>query len=110
MKRGDIAIASPPGSCGKPRPVLIMQDDAFVLACVTVLPFTSEWRDAPLIRLPFEPDERNGLQKRSQLMIDKAVTLPRAKIGPRIGRVEARTMHAVSRALASFLGLIDAPA
>lgn len=38
-------------------------------------------------------------------MIDKAVTVPRAKIGQRIGRVEIDTLQAVEVALARFLGL-----
>jgi mRNA-degrading endonuclease toxin of MazEF toxin-antitoxin module len=38
-------------------------------------------------------------------MIDKAATVPRAKIGQRIGRADVGTMRAVDTALASFLGL-----
>lgn len=105
MKRGDIVIAAPPGAYGKPRPVLVVQDDAFVLPSVTVLPFTSDLQDAPLFRLRFEPDAGNGLQKASDLMVDKAVTLPRAKIGQAIGHADARAMRAVGVAFARFLGL-----
>jgi mRNA interferase MazF len=105
VKRGDIVIAAPPGAYGKPRPVLVVQDDAFVLPSVTVLPFTSDLQDAPLFRLRFEPDAGNGLQKASDLMVDKAVTLPRAKIGQVIGHADARAMRAVGVAFARFLGL-----
>jgi mRNA interferase MazF len=82
-------IAAPPGSYGKPRPVLIIQDDAFERPSVTVLPFTSDLQNTPLFRISFDPGADNGLQKPSQPMIDKAVTLPRSKIGQRIGRVDA---------------------
>lgn len=105
MKRGDIVIAAPPGDYGKPRPVLIVQDDAFALPSLTVLPFTSDLRDAPLFRVPFEPGAVNGLQTLSHLMIDKIVTIPRAKIGQRIGCADPATMKAVNRALANFFGL-----
>jgi len=49
--------------------------------------------------------ERTGLRKRSQIMVDKATTVPRVKLGPRIGRVDASTLEAVNEALRGFLGL-----
>lgn len=110
MKRGDIVIAAPPGAYGKPRPVQIVQDDAFALPSLTVLPFTSELQDAPLIRLQFDPDADNGLEKVSELMIDKAVTLPRSKVCEQIGHLGTAGMRAVNRALATFLGLEAASA
>ena len=106
MSRGDIAVATPPGDYGKPRPVLVVQDDAYAaLPSVTVLPLTSNLTSAPLVRIAVEPQVGNGLRKSSQVMIDKAVTIPRAKIGNRIGNVDAATMQAVDTALARFLGL-----
>jgi mRNA interferase MazF len=38
-------------------------------------------------------------------MVDKAHTIPRDKAGETFGALEARTMTAVNRALAVFLGL-----
>ncbi len=38
-------------------------------------------------------------------MIDKTQTVPRAKIGSTIGRLEAETLVEVDRALATFLGI-----
>jgi mRNA interferase MazF len=38
-------------------------------------------------------------------MIDKVATVPRSRIGQRIGRLDGDTMRAVSAALAKFLGL-----
>jgi mRNA interferase MazF len=46
-----------------------------------------------------------GLRAASQIMVDKATTVPRGKIGPRIGRVNAHTMQAVDQALRAFLDL-----
>jgi mRNA interferase MazF len=37
-------------------------------------------------------------------MVDKAVTVPRERIGPRIGRLDEGTLLEVTRALAVFLG------
>jgi len=47
----------------------------------------------------------NGLEKTSQIMIDKAMTLKREKIGPVLGRVNADELTQVERGLAIFLGI-----
>jgi mRNA-degrading endonuclease toxin of MazEF toxin-antitoxin module len=38
-------------------------------------------------------------------MVDKATTVPRAKIGPPIGRVDEETMQNVDQALRGFLSI-----
>lgn len=94
------------GDYGKPRPALIVQSDAFSAhPSVTVLPLTTEIHNVPLFRISISPGKETGLRKASQIMVDKMTTVPRAKIGPRIGRVETATMHAVRRALLGFLEL-----
>ena len=52
-----------------------------------------------------EPDGGKGLQKRSQVMVDKAQTVPREKLGAAFGHLDDTTMLAVTRALAVFLGV-----
>ena len=94
------------GDYGKPRPALIVQADAFDLhPSVIVLPLTSEIHDAPLFRVSVGAGKDTGLRSPSQVMVDKATTVPRAKIGPRMGRVNSATMQAVNEALRGFLGL-----
>jgi mRNA-degrading endonuclease toxin of MazEF toxin-antitoxin module len=41
-------------------------------------------------------------------MIDKAATVPRAKLGPSFGRLEPDVMRSVDRALRLFLSLDEA--
>jgi len=107
VRRGDLVIAVIPGDYGKPRPALIVQSDAFSeMASLTVLPLTSDLQPAPLLRITIEPSAGNGLDRRSQIMIDKAVTVPRPKIGAHIGRVEDETMRFTDVALARFLGFV----
>lgn len=106
MRRGDIVTIVLPGAYGKPRPALVVQSDFFeALASVTVLPVTSELRAAPLLRIPVEPDAANGLRKKSQVMVDKAQTVPRGKVGATIGKLHDDTLLAVDRAMAVFLGI-----
>lgn len=71
---------------------------------MTVLPITSELRATPLFRITLEPDAGNGLRQASQVMVDKAQTVPREKIGETFGRLSNENMLAVNRALAVFFG------
>ena len=111
MKRGDLVTIATTGDYGKPRPALVMQPDAFeALPCVTVLQLTSEIHDEHLVRITVQPTAHNGLRKPSQVMIDRAMTVPRKKVGPVFGRLDDRGILAVSRALAVFLGCEGLPA
>jgi mRNA interferase MazF len=107
MNRGDLASAVLPGPYGsKPRPVLVIQSDEFRnLHSVTVLPLTSEVLPVQVFRVTVEPTSENGLIERSQIMVDKAHTLPRHRLGYVFGRAADKDMMAVNRALALFLGL-----
>jgi len=106
MKRGDLVPVALPGAFGKPRPALVIQSDLFAkLPSITVLPITSELRPIETFRVVVEPSTKNGLRARSQIMVDKAHTIPREKAGEPFGELEPRTLTAVNRALAVFLGL-----
>lgn len=106
ISRGDLVTVAIPGDYGKPRPALVVQADAFrALDSITVLRLTSDLRNSPLLRISIEPAAESGLRTRSQIMIDKATTVPRAKIGQRIGRIDPNTMRQVNTALAQFLDL-----
>ena len=107
MRRSEIWTASGGSAyAGKPRPVVIVQDDRFgVTASVTVCAFTSDPTDAPLIRLRVEPDDANGLAATSRLMIDKVTTVPRDKLGDRIGTLSDEDIVRFGRAVVVFLGL-----
>ena len=106
VKRGDLVTIAVSGDYGKPRPALVIQSDAFAsIPSVTVAPLTSEIYDAPLLRVTIQPGGAAGLRKVSQVMVDKITTVPREKIGQRIGSVEAGTLRAVNRAIKGFLDL-----
>ena len=107
MKRGDLVAVSLSGDYGKPRPALVIQSDLFAdHTSVTLLPITGHRVEgAPLLRFDVEPDQVNGLHKPSQVMIDKAHTLPREKVGASFGRLDDGTMMGITRALSVFLGI-----
>lgn len=106
MRRGDLVTVPMQGDLGKPGPALVIQADSFQPhATVTVLPVTGTLVVAPLFRITVEPGATSGLHKRSQIMVDKAMTVRREKIGPVVGRIEAVVMLEVERCLAVFLGI-----
>jgi len=106
MKRGDLVTIAVGGDYGKPRPAVVVQADEFsALSSVTVLRLTSELHGLPTFRVTIQPTLDNGLRTPSQIMIDRAIALPMARVGPVFGRVNDAAMRAVSRVLAVFLGL-----
>lgn len=105
MRRGDLVTVALQGDLGKPRPALVIQSDLFdTHPSVTILPVTSELRNAPLFRIAVNPNELNGLSRPSQVMVDKPQSITREKTGAVIGHLDDETMLAVNRALAVFLG------
>lgn len=95
---------------GKPRPVVIVQDDSFdATQSITVCSLTTNAREAPLFRLPIAPSARNGLRAPSRLMIDKITTVPRSKVGERLGRLDDEDVVRLNRAMMVFLGLASSP-
>jgi mRNA interferase MazF len=106
MMRGDFVTIAMQGDFGKPRPALVVQADQFdEHATVTVLPITSTLVAAPLLRITVPPSAENGLQKPSQVMVDRAMTVKRDKVGQAFGRIDVDTLVEVERSLAVFLGI-----
>lgn len=111
MRRGEIwTVAGGKNYAGKPRPVVIVQDDSFDgTDSITVCPFTSDETDAPLFRVLIEPNDRNGLNAPCRLMVDKITTVPKAKVGTRIGRLDDEDTLRLNQAVLVFLGLAISP-
>lgn len=107
MKRAEIwTAAAGTGYVGKPRPVVVVQDDRFdATDSVTVCAFTTDPTSAPLIRLPVTPDEMNGLREPCSLMVDKITTVPRSRLEERIGRLGDDDMIRLARSVVVFVGL-----
>lgn len=111
MRRGEVrTVSGGKDYAGKPRPVVIVQDDSFdATDSITICAFTTDPTDAPLFRLPVEPNERNGLRSPSRLMVDKITTVPKSKVGERLGRLDDEDMVRLNRAMLVFLGLAVSP-
>lgn len=107
MRRGEVwTAAGGPGYAGKPRPVVIIQDDRFdATDSVTICAFTTDPAEAPLIRIRTDPDEVNGLHQTSSLMVDKITTVARGRLGQRVGALSDEDMLRLGRAIVVFLGI-----
>ena len=107
MRRGEVwTVSGGTDHAGKPRPVAIVQDDSFdATDSITICAFTTDPTNAPLFRLPVEPNERNGLRSPSRLMVDKITTIPKSKVGERVGRLDDEDMVRLNQAVMVFLGL-----
>ena len=111
MRRGEIwTVSGGKNYAGKPRPVVIVQDDSFdATDSITICAFTTDETDAPLFRLPVEPSERNGLRSPCRLMVDKVTTVPKSKVGSQVGRLDDEDVLRLNRAVIVFLGLAVSP-
>ena len=107
MKRGDVVLVVVPGDYGKPRPAVVVQTDLVndTHSSIVVCPVTSHLQDAELFRLTIEPSPDNGLQKTSQIMVDKIVAVRRDKIREKIGKLDDKLMIRLERSLAFWLDL-----
>lgn len=107
MRRGDIwTVAGNGDHSGKPRPVVILQDDRFDMTrSVTVCGLTTNAAEAPLFRLLVVPSEMNGLRSECRLMVDKITTLRRSRFGAQVGRLADEDMARLNRAAVVFLGI-----
>ena len=107
MKRGDVVSVVVPGNYGKPRPAVVVQTDLVndIHASIVVCPVTSRIQDAELFRLTIEPSPANGLEKTSQIMVDKIVAVRRDKIREGIGILDEELVIRLNRSLAFWLGL-----
>jgi mRNA interferase MazF len=109
VRRGDLYTAAARGAySGKPRPVVIVQDDRFdVTASVTVCPLTTNPVEAPLIRISVEATGTTGISRPSQIMVDKVTTMPRVNVRDHLGHLSDADLVRLDRALLVFLGLAD---
>jgi len=107
VRRGELwTAAGGKHYASKPRPVLVVQDDRFdATDSITICPLTTDPTEIPLLRIPLNPEAETGLDQPSSLMVDNLTTMPRSKLGERVGAVSDTDMLALSRSLVVFLGL-----
>jgi mRNA interferase MazF len=111
LKRGEIwTVAGGKDYAAKPRPAVIVQNDRFdATGSITICALTSDKSEAPLFRIVIQPSDQNKITTTSRLMVDKITTIPKSKLGSRIGHLDAADMARVNQAMLIILGLADSP-
>jgi mRNA interferase MazF len=106
MNRGEIWTASGGTYSSKPRPVVVLQDDAFdATESVTVVPLTSVDIGQAVFRVSVTATAMTGIERDSWAMVDKVTTVRRSHLGARAGRLPTGVMLDVERATLVFLGI-----
>ena len=107
MRRGEVwTVAGGGDYTGKPRPAVIVQDDRFdATDSITVCPITTDPDNMPLFRIPIEPNQRNGLDEVSRIMVDKLTTVRRSRLREPMGRLGDEDVVRLNRAILVFLGI-----
>ena len=108
MNRGEIWTVTGGVYAAKPRPAVIVQDDLFdATSSVIVAPMTTVLVDAPLMRIRIGGGDGrlSGLDRDSDVMIDKLTTVRRSSVHARVGRLTAEQLVEIERAMMAFLGL-----
>ena len=81
-------MADGSGYASKPRPVVIVQDDAFTARdSIVVCLITTDATALPVFRVAVDPTEESGLRATSRLIVDKVTTVPRNRLGQCFGRL-----------------------
>ena len=111
MKRGDIwTVAGGQDYAGNRAPSSFFRMTASTQPnSITICAFTTDETEAPLFRLPVEPNQRNGLRTACRLMVDKITTVPKTKVGARVGRLDDEDILRLNQAVLVFLGLAVSP-
>ena len=79
--------------------------EIWTMAVIAVCPLTSQPIEAPMLRIQVAPSPENGLRAASRLMVDKVTTVPKSRLGQRIGRLADDHLLRLNRSLLVFLGL-----
>jgi mRNA interferase MazF len=107
VKRGDIVTVAVNGDYRKPRPAVIIQSDIVddtesVIICLCTSDIASQVR---LRRILLHPTPENGLKFDTQIMTEKIITIPRARVADVIGSVSAPDLLRLNGLLIIILGL-----
>ncbi len=97
-----------PGDFGKPRPAVIVQSDWLNAEDPTsyiLCPLTTTLTGRSNIRVPVEPSAGSGVQRRSEVMVDKVSTAPARRIRETVGQLDAAALRAIDRAVLLVLGI-----
>ena len=110
-RRGDVVLVR--ARRGEPyqavgRPALVVQSgaiDADAYDSVVVCLITGSSTRGGVCRVEIAASSATGLERPSEITVEKIAAIPRAQVGPSIGRADVGTLQQVDRALLLLLDL-----
>ena len=88
--------------------MIIIQNDLFSETnSITLCGLTMHETDVLFVRFLIQPSSSNGLRSPSSVMVDKIASVPKAKLGYRIGRLDHDDLRRLNVHLRTFLALSD---
>lgn len=106
MRRGEIWTVAGGTFSSKPRPGIIIQDDAAQgSASVTIIPLTSMPSELQRVRVAIQLETPDGNSIQSYAQVDKITTVKAQGVSKRIGALTLPEMRAVERSLLGHLGI-----
>lgn len=91
MRRGEVWTVLDAGYASKPRPVVVVQDDAYAAFDSEIVCLMTSFDSSKIpSRVKIEPSEANGLVKTSFVMTDKILAIRKDRFGDRLVRCERR--------------------
>ncbi len=90
------------------RPALVVRSeeiDADAYDSVAVCLITGSTTRGGVCRVEIAASSTTGLERPSEIMVEKIAAIPRAQVGRAIGRADASTLQRVDRALLLLLDL-----
>ncbi len=104
----DIVLCTLSGDYGKPRPCVVIQNSAFnhnVSSSIVVCPITSKVQKEIIFRPTLLPDQDNGLQTISQIMVDKMTAVKYDKVRTVIGVLPMQKQQELIQIIKLWLNL-----
>ncbi|MFD1611739.1 type II toxin-antitoxin system PemK/MazF family toxin [Sphingomonas tabacisoli] len=108
LRRGSVVYYGERGEfTGKLRPGVVVQRDSTLADApsVTLCGLTSNAMPSHIARVPLVANDTNGLDQLSFVMVDKVVSIGRARIRRLFGQLSMDEMAQVDRALRLWLDL-----
>ena len=96
------------GDFGKPRPVVVIQTDRVgVTDSILICQISSDLQDLSSIRIDLPANAETGLERPSQIMVEKIFAVIKVKCRQHIGRIDDKAQARLNEALFNMIGLAD---
>ena len=96
------------GDYGKPRPAVVIQTDRVTITdTILICGISSDLQDFSSIRINLPANAETGLERPSQIMVEKIFAAMKVKCKKHIGRIDDGAQAKLNEALFNITGIPD---